>query len=482
MNKNNRNCSRREFLKAATLTAAVTQSGMPWFFNLSLAGTAAAQTANDYKAIVCVFLEGGNDSFNTILATDTPSWTQYRRWRDTGTIPTYLPPVGSDGGVLPITPKTSQSGRTFALHPNLSGLVDLFNQKRLAIVSNIGPIKGPVDLSNYQTGVEPYLPSALYSHSSQSAHWQAQTANGGFGWGGRMGDMLLSLNGSSTIFTSISTAGTSFFSSGLNTISYSAGPNGGVEINWLKNTASSQEKATANILKKIINKDSINLFEKETSAITRRSIESNSFLVSSILPSGDGGVQDPSLIPSLDGTKMEENPLASQLQTVARIIGGQSALGVKRQIFYVSLGAFDTHQNQKRDHNYGMLRLNHGLSYFDTVLGNLKGQNRRNQVTLFTASDFGRTFTANDTGTDHGFGGHHFVLGGSVAGGDIYGTFPQTGTGHERDMGKGILIPQYSVDQYAATIAKWFGLSDSQLNEVFPNLVRFSPRDLGFFV
>jgi uncharacterized protein (DUF1501 family) len=481
MSKINKNCSRREFLRAATLTAAVTQSGMPWLFNLSLASSAAAQTATDYKAIVCVFLHGGNDSFNTVLATDATSWNQYKRWRDQGSIPTSLPAVGATGGVLPITPKTAQTGRTFALHPNLSDLVNIFNQKRLAIVSNIGPIKGPLDLRNYNTGVAPFLPPALYSHSDQSTLWQAQSTNGGVGWGGRMGDMLSSVNGANTIFTSISTSGSSYYLSGLNTISYVAGRDGGVDFNWFE-SGDSRKKATANILKRIISRDSLNLFEKETSTVTRRSMSANSLLSSTILASGSTGVPDPTLIPGRDGGNMQENPLAVQLQTVARIIGSQSALGMKRQIFFVSLGEFDTHENQRRDHNYGMLRVNHALSYFDNVLGSLNGQNRRNQVTLFTASDFGRTFTANSTGTDHGFGAHHFVMGGSVAGGDIYGTFPQTGTGHERDMGKGILIPQYSVDQYAATIAKWFGLSDSQLNEVFPNLVRFSPRDLGFFV
>jgi uncharacterized protein (DUF1501 family) len=483
MSKINKNCSRREFLKAATLTAAVTQSGMPWFFNLSLASSAAAQTATDYKAIVCLFLLGGNDSCNTILATDQPSWTQYEKWRSLNSI--GLPRVGATGGVLPISPKTPQSGRSFALHPNLSGLVDIFNQKRLAIVPNIGPISGPMDVRDYKKGVEPFFPPALFSHSDQQFLWQAQSTGGGAGWGGRMGDLLSSVNGSNTIFTSISANGSSYYLSGLNTISYVAGRDGGVQMSWLKSDAASRQKATANILRRIVSRDSQNLFEKEASTVTRRSINANAILSSSILPRGAGGVPDPSQIINPDGVT-EDNPLAVQLQTVARIIGAQSTLGMKRQIFYVTLDGFDTHEDQKKYHNFGMLRLNHGLTYFDNVLGTLNGQNKRNQVTLFTASDFGRRFTLNSSnGTDHGFGGHHFVMGGSVAGGDIYGTFPQSGLNHDRDFGLGDiggnLLPQFSVEQYGATLARWFGLSDSQLNDIFPNLIRFSPRDLGFF-
>jgi len=169
-----------------------------------------------------------------------------------------------------------------------------------------------------------------------------------------------------------------------------------------------------------------------------------------------------------------------QLQTVARIIGGRGALGAKRQVFYVTLGSFDTHDRQKELHGDLMARLAHALAYFDATLAALQGADVRRQVTTFTASDFGRTFSSNGDGTDHGWGAHHFVVGGAVKGGDIYGAFPATGLGHALDVGSGALLPTTSVDQYGATLATWFGVADSQLADVFPNIGNFSRRDLGF--
>jgi uncharacterized protein (DUF1501 family) len=475
-----KNLSRREFLKVASVTSSVAGgAAVPWLFNLSLAGSAAAQTASDYKALVCVMLGGGNDSFNTVLATDAASWAEYRKWRDQGKAPISLPGVGAIGGVLPIVPRTAQAGRSFALHPNMGGLASIFSQGRMAVVSNVAPIKGPIDLSNYNTGVAPMLPAALFSHSDQQAVWQAQSASGGLGWGGRMGDLLSSGNVANTIFTAISTDGASNYLAGQSTIAYAASRDGGVKIDLLSGT-STTEKARADILRRIIARDSTHLLEKETSAVTRRSLSATALLGGAVLPRGTGGVVDPGQIASVDGKNQVDNPLAVQLQTVARIIGARSTLGMKRQVFFVTLGVFDTHSDQKPQHDYAMTQVDHALSYFDAALASLQGQDVRNQVTLFTASDFGRTFTSNGTGTDHGFGAHHMVMGGAVRGKDIYGSFPQSGTGHERDMGKGILIPQYSVDQYGATLARWFGVSDSQLGEVFPYLSRFSQTNLGF--
>jgi uncharacterized protein (DUF1501 family) len=233
-----------------------------------------------------------------------------------------------------------------------------------------------------------------------------------------------------------------------------------------------------------VSRDASHLFEKETAAVTRRSIAAEHTIGTATLPrqsqTTPNGVPDPTQIPARQGGGMTDNPLAIQLQTVARIIGARAALGMRRQLFFVTLGAFDTHANQAADHDYALRQVDHALTYFDGVLGTLGGQDVRSMVTAFTASEFGRTFTSNGTGTDHGFGAHHLVLGGAVRGRDIYGAFPQIGTGHERDMGKGILIPQYSVDQYGATLARWFGVADGQLAEIFPNLSRYSERTLGF--
>jgi uncharacterized protein (DUF1501 family) len=204
-----------------------------------------------------------------------------------------------------------------------------------------------------------------------------------------------------------------------------------------------------------------------------------------VLPRGAGGVTDPTQLTSPDGD-LEDNPLAVQLQTVARIIGGRTTLGLNRQIFMVGLGAFDHHSDQLADHNYRLRQVDHALGYFDQVLSTLGGSDLRNQVTSFTAAEFGRTFSSNGSGTDHGFGAHHFVHGGAVRGGDILSAFPPLGTRHALDIGgndgKGSLLALTSVDQLGATLGRWFGLSDSTLLDVFPNLHRFnsSARNLGF--
>jgi uncharacterized protein (DUF1501 family) len=183
-------------------------------------------------------------------------------------------------------------------------------------------------------------------------------------------------------------------------------------------------------------------------------------------------------VPLVPGTT-QANALASQLQTVARVIGGRSALGARRQVFFVSIGGFDTHDAQRVNQGNLMTRLGQALEYFDRLLAG-PSVNALNEVTLFTASDFGRTLTSNGDGTDHGWGAHHFVTGGAVRGKDVYGRFPVIGVNTDDDVGQGRLLPAVSVDQYAATLARWFGLTASQLDEVFPNLRNFPMVDLGF--
>jgi uncharacterized protein (DUF1501 family) len=475
--------SRRHFLRTASLTSAMVGAvAAPSMLNLALSGQAAAQTANDYKALVCIFFFGGNDSFNTVLATDTSSWTQYKRWRDLGNKPISLPGVGAAGGVLPIVPNTAQSGRSFALHPNMSELVSIFNAGRLGIVSNVGPITGPLNLSNFGTGVVPFLPPSLFSHNDQQSYWQAQRSEGASaGWGGRMGDLFKAGNGNNAVFTALSASGSAVWLSGEDVIQYQLARDGGVPLT-LRTGTGSREPAFADLAVKIMSRNSSHILESEAARVAKRSLDSAQVLRSAMLPRGSGGIADPTQILNPFRGVLVDNPLAVQLQTVARIIGARTSLGVKRQLFFVSLGGFDTHSDQANQQPYLMTQIDHGMSYFDTVLANVSGQNLRSSVTSFTASDFGRTFTSNGSGTDHGFGGHHFVMGGAVKGKDIHGTFPESGTGHARDYGNGILLPQFSVDQYGATLARWFGNSDADLNTIFPNLSRFSTRNLGFMV
>jgi uncharacterized protein (DUF1501 family) len=234
-----------------------------------------------------------------------------------------------------------------------------------------------------------------------------------------------------------------------------------------------------NPLNAILTADESNLFAKEYANVIKRSMQAQSMLVSAMAPAGTSGVPDPPQYLDPSTNKLTNNQLAASLQTVARIIAGRTSLGVSRQIFYVQLGSFDTHNNQAQQHAQLLTQLGAALEYFDGVMVNLGLSDR---VTAFTISDFGRTLTSNSNGTDHGWGSHQFVTGGAVKGQDIYGQYPVVGVDQTNDLGAGRLIPTTSVEQYAGTLARWFGLSDGQVKTVFPNFVNFGTSPyLGLF-
>lgn len=476
------NASRREFLRMSSMLSVVGAAGAPFALNLATMASAAAQTApGGYKALVCLFMFGANDHHNTVLATDSTSWTQYiniRTTNEAGSI--ALPAAGNAGGVLPITPSTTQPGRSFALHPSMPELKGLFDAGRAAIISNVGPLIMPTTLAQYNAR-SVSLPAKLFSHNDQQSLWQAYAPEGAaYGWGGRMGD-LMAANNSNPIFTSISASGNAVFLAGKTVNQYQVSSAGAVPIGSLSGTLFGAP-AGSNPLKAIITSDNAHLFQKEYAAITNRSISAQSLLAPAMAVAGAGGVPNPSQYTNPNTGALASNSLAVQLQTVARIIAGRSALGAQRQVFFVSMGGFDTHDFQKVNQADLLAKVSHALAYFDTTMGSLQGTDIRNQVTLFTASDFGRTFKSNGDGTDHGWGSHHFIVGGAVKGNDIYGAFPVTGLGHAQDVGSGRLLPQFSVDQYGATLANWFGLSASQISDVFPNINNFSNRNLGFMI
>ena len=458
--------SRRHFLRTAALTS-IAGAGGPFALNLATMSAAHAQAAGGYRALVCVFLSGGNDHANMVLATDTPSWTAYNAARSTPPQPIALPEPGAAGGVLPIAPATVQGTRTFALHPSMGALRTLFDAGRAAVVANVGPLVEPITKAQWQAR-SGRTPPQLFSHNDQTSIWQAYKPEGArIGWGGRIGDLLAAGNGYNN-FTCISASGNTVFLSGETTIQFQTNGNGnGVQIGGLTGGLFGTS-ASNNPLRAIVTADRTNLFEKEHARIVKRSIDAQAALSGAMLPAGS--------LPAPPGG----NGLAQRLQTIARIIGGRTALSMQRQVFYVTIGGFDTHDNQTASHAALMQQLSDAIAYFDSLLA-LPAINALNDVTLFTASEFGRTLTSNGDGTDHGWGAHHFVVGGAVRGRDVYGAFPEIGVNTVDDVGQGRLLPKISVDQYAGTLAKWFGLSDAQISTIFPNIVNFgSARDLGF--
>ena len=475
MNKLER--SRRQFLRTASMASMAGISASPFILGLnSMAAMAQSSSSTGYKALVCVFLQGGNDGHGTVIATDPSSYSAFTTARSGA--PGLAYPMAE---LLPITLKTPQSGRTFALNPALTGVQNLFTAGRAAIVANSGTLIAPATKAQVNANSVP-LPASLYSHFDQTAAWQAIASNGGsaehVGWGGAVADLIESMNmNTNSMFTCISTAGIALFLSGQASFQLNVTSAGPIPIYGMANPPFGLP-TTANPLSAILTADESNLFAKEYGVVVNRSIQAQSMLASSMLPAGPGGVPNPPQYLDPQTKMLVDNQLGISLQTVARIISGSSALGVTRQIFYVQLGSFDTHNNQAIQHAQLLSQLGGALEYFD---GLMVANGMGNNVTTFTASDFGRTLTCNSNGTDHGWGSHHFVVGGAVQGQDMYGQYPVVGADQANDVGAGRLIPTTSVDQYAGTLARWFGLSDGQVRQVFPNFGNFgSSPYLGF--
>jgi uncharacterized protein (DUF1501 family) len=453
--------SRRQFLKTCSLMS-VAGAASPFALNLAAISAASAQAVSGYKAIVCLFFYGGNDHTNTFIPYDTASYGEYSASRSSIALPRDAALAATATG-----PVASQGGREFAFHPALTAFKSHWDAGRLAVVANVGPLVVPTTKAQYQNRSVP-LPPKLFSHNDQQSVWQAfQPLGEGakVGWGGRIGDLLAGQN-SNALFTCISAGGSSVFLSGMNVLQYQVGSSGPVSISGISGSIyGSSGTAASTAYRSLITGTSPNMFENELRVVTNRSITANQQLAAA-LPAAA------TLVPAIPAN----NSLASQLSVIARIIAARTTLGSGRQVFLVSIGGFDNHDFLIDQHAQQLVRVNAAVDAFYSWLVQLGVQN---DVTLFTASDFGRTLTSNGDGSDHGWGAHHFVLGGSVAGREVYGFFSPTVFGSSVDIGQGNLLPGIAVDQYAATFARFLGVSDTDMPLVLPNIVNFSPRYVG---
>ncbi len=452
--------SRRAFLRHSAALGLV-GSATPFVMNLAAIGEAAAATATDYKALVCIFLYGGNDYANTVTPYDQPSYDQYARLRST---------IGHNRDSLAATALTPQNapsgGGQFALAPGLAPLVPLFDAGRLAIALNVGTLVQPTSKANYQARSVP-LPPKLFSHNDQQSFWQASNPEGASsGWGGRIGDLLQSGNGSSTL-TCINASGNAVFMSGRSAVQYSVTANGPVPL--LNNSSTLFGSALGmSTLRMLMTQPRDHMLEAEHNRVTKRSLDLQA-QVSAALAAA----------PALTTSFPVGNSLADQLRIVARLISVSQELGARRQVFFVSMGGFDNHDSILTTHPILMARVGAAMRAFHDATAELRVVN---QVTSFTASDFGRTLTSNANGSDHGWGSHHFVMGGAVRGKAFYGVPPVIADNGPNDVGQGRLLPALSVDQYGATLASWFGVPDGSLTTVLPNLANYNPStwNLGF--
>lgn len=482
MTSQTQNPGRRAFLQRCA-QLSLSGTALPMALNLAAMSEAAAFAATDYKALVCVFLYGANDYANTVVTYDDASYNLYSTIRGGGA-------GQSAGGIalakaaltptllVPTTPLPN--GRQYALHPSMTGLAGLFNQGKAAVQLNVGPLIVPLTKAQYQSADRKTypLPPKLFSHNDQQSIWMSSSPEGStIGWGGNLGDLAMSSNGNS-LFSCISVTSNAVFLWGDSALQYQVSTGGAVAINGVKNNVFGSS-AVKTALSTLVQQPRTNLLENEYNRVTARAVGAESQITTAL-----SGVTLNTVFPT-------NNSLADQLKMVARLIAARNTLGNKRQVFMVSLGGFDLHDNLIAQHPTLLARVSDAMTAFYNATVELGVADK---VTSFTASDFGRTLASNGDGSDHGWGSHHFVVGGAVKGAAFYGTPPPVSVGStsapddQWHVGQGRLLPTTSVDQYAATLAQWFGVADTELAGILPNLKHFGaaagrpdyPTNLGF--
>jgi uncharacterized protein (DUF1501 family) len=477
--------TRRAFLRRSG-QLAMAGTALPFALNLAAMGEAAAQAAgDDYRALVCVFLFGGNDYANTVVTYDDPSYNAYSTIRGGAAgqaaggvaigkaelTPTLLAPTTA----LP-------NGRQYALHPTMTELAALFNtDAKMAVQLNVGPLVVPLTRAQYNNSNKKLYPQPpkLFSHNDQQSTWQSSSSEGStVGWGGNIGDLMLTQN-SNSLFTCMSVSGNAVFLSGDTALQYQLSTGGAVGINSVKNANVYGSSSVKAAMAQLVQQARGHVLENEYNKVTKRAVEAEGSVTSAIGTDFAAGT-------------FPATGLGNQLKMVARLIRGRSTLGTKRQVFFVSMGGFDLHDNLIANQPGLMKQLSDAMAAFHRQM---VAQGMADKVTAFTASDFGRTLASNGDGSDHGWGGHHFIVGGAVKGKQIYGT-PQVVSinndsklaGYEGHVGQGRLIPTTSVDQYGATLASWFGVPAGNLESILPNLKNFGgnfngvdyPKNVGF--
>ncbi|MGD0887789.1 MAG: DUF1501 domain-containing protein [Acidobacteriaceae bacterium] len=442
--------NRRSFIKYASLAAAGNAAALRPFGVLN----ALAQTPTDYKALICVFLFGGNDANNTLIQFDTAGYNNYSTIRGPLAIP--------QSQLLQLSALPN-----FALNPNLSDIQTLFDNKNAAFVANVGTLIEPTTKAQFKAGTG--LPTNLFSHPDQQLEWQnaAQSGSTATGWAGRIADTLnASYNIGASVPMITSVAGDTLFCNGSAStpVSVSPGNLGGAQCSE-GTTECGAQLATAQAL--------LSFDSGLTLVQADNSITTNAYSYAKTL---SAAVQS---VSPLKTVFPSANALAAQLQQIAQIIRVRAALGVSRQIFFCGIGNFDTHSDQLVLQNALLASISPALAAFYAATVEMGVQN---SVTAFTMSDFSRTFQPNsNTGSDHAWGSHHIVIGGAVKGGQIYGTFPTLALNGPDDSGtNGRWVPTTGSVQYAATLASWFGVSTAQMTTIFPNIGSFATANLGF--
>ncbi|MGH8048838.1 MAG: DUF1501 domain-containing protein [Chthoniobacterales bacterium] len=490
--------TRRSFIRQSACATLGLTGLVNTLAQLTLTRSALAQATGftDYRAMVVLFLYGGNDSNNMLLPRmGHEAYDNYKNFRGALRI---LDPV--DPAYVAGQPASIALGGegNFAVHPSLGPLASLYNAGELAFIANVGTLAFPITRAQYISKSVP-IPPQLFSHSDQQVEWQSSVPDKPFqtGWGGRVADLLRSRGYSGDkVSMSVTISGINSFQVANDVVQYTVSPSGSVSLTGFNNGSNPYGNAmnadgtykTNNQGRRLKAFDDINhyvnenLLEEAYAGVVRRSRANEAVVSTAFTAAAASGVDLDTIFTGANTS------LGSQLKTIAKLIAGREAVGNQRQIFFCSVGGYDTHSDQLGAHSSLMDELAKSLQAFSNAMTAL-GQN--DNVMLLTHSDFTRTFTPNGTdasaGSDHGWGGHHIVMGGPVNGGHVYGSFPnlKVGTDQDVDANRGRWIPTTSVDQYAAVAARWLGVDSGSLGAIFPNLHRFddpfgSPANLGY--
>jgi uncharacterized protein (DUF1501 family) len=448
--------TRRRFVKALTAGGLVHALGVT-------PGTVWAQAAgtsgfSDYKALVCVFLFGGNDSWSMVVPRSDAEYNAYAQSRQNLAI--------AKDQLLPIN-ALNGNGVLYGMHPSMQGVASLFESARCAVMANVGPLIAPTTKAQYQEKSVP-LPPQLFSHNDQQDQWHSLRgqATSKSGWAGRIADLLASQVSGQQLALNVSLSGNTLFQAGNAATPYIMGASGATTFTGMGATGTPLARKTS--FTNVANATYGSVYERAYADVQKRALK-YADLVNGALAGA----------PALTTVFPTGSTLATQLQTVAKMIAVRDRLGMSRQVFFVATGGFDTHDDQLQDQPGLLGNVSASLAAFHAATVELGVAER---VTTFTQSDFGRTLTSNGDGSDHAWGGVQLVVGGAVRGRTIYGRYPVLAINGADDVGGGRMIPAISSDQYAATLARWFGIADADLPKIAPSIGNFAARDLGFLI